>query len=200
MSPYTCQRCVRSLQSNATKSNQKTLRSDHPAPELRSGVPSLRPFEVAKIKSKIKIKINRARSRSRSQARCSTNFERGVRVAVRPVAQAKKTRVLGGESGLRPLGVKQRYAVPEHLYRRATWGGCAAPTLQVLVRFGAVPAHIGRFLNRFGIRRRSVPPASHGRMHRETLPCLDDPCNFPQVRHNKPLRLSSSPSHAERTS
>ncbi|MDY7073782.1 hypothetical protein PshuTeo2_39340 [Pseudomonas hunanensis] len=29
--------------SNATKSNQKTLRSHHPAPALRSGVPSLRP-------------------------------------------------------------------------------------------------------------------------------------------------------------
>ncbi len=29
--------------SNAAKSNQKTLRSHHPAPTLRSGVPSLRP-------------------------------------------------------------------------------------------------------------------------------------------------------------
>ncbi|WP_350013148.1 hypothetical protein [Pseudomonas asiatica] len=28
---------------NAAKSNQKTLRSHHPAPALRSGVPSLRP-------------------------------------------------------------------------------------------------------------------------------------------------------------
>ena len=116
------------------------------------------------------------------------------------LTQAKKTRVLGEESGLRPLGVKQRYAVPEHLYRRATWGGCAAPTLQVLARFGAVPVHIGRFLNRFGIRQRFIPPATHGRKHRETQTCVDDPCNFPQVRHNKPLRLSSSPSHAERTS
>jgi hypothetical protein len=160
----------------------------------------VRPPEVAKIKSKIKIKINRARSRSRSQARCSTNFERGVRVAVRPVAQAKKTRVLGGESGLRPLGVKQRYAVPEHLYRRATWGGCAAPTLQVLVRFGAVPAYVGRFLNKFGIRRGFNPSTAHGSKHGETQTCVDDPCNFLQVRHNKPLRLSSSPSHAERTS
>ena len=117
-----------------------------------------------------------------------------------PPRNTKKTRVLGEESGLRPLGVKQRYAVPEHLYRRATWGGCAAPTLQVLARFGAVPVHIGRFLNRFGIRQRFIPPATHGRKHRETQTCVDDPCNFPQVRHNKPLRLSSSPSHAERTS
>ena len=43
--------------SNATKSNQKTLRSHHPAPTLRSGVPSLRPPEVAKIKIKIKSQI-----------------------------------------------------------------------------------------------------------------------------------------------
>ncbi|QNV64735.1 hypothetical protein F7661_01040 [Pseudomonas sp. CFA] len=33
------------------QAHQKTLRSHHPAPALRSGIPSLRPPEVAKIKS-----------------------------------------------------------------------------------------------------------------------------------------------------
>ncbi len=164
----------------------------------------VRPTEVAKIKIKIKIQNQKTKSKNKIKIKIKItvqhNLERGVRVAVRPVAQAKKTRVLGGESGLRPLGVKQRYAVPEHLYRRATWGGCAAPTLQVLVRFGAVPAYIGRFLNKFGIRRGFNPSTAHGSKHGETQTCVDDPCNFLQVRHNKPLRLSSSPSHAERTS
>ncbi|WP_207268670.1 hypothetical protein, partial [Pseudomonas sp. GW460-LB5] len=52
--------------SDATKS-KKTLRSHHPAPALRSGVPSLRPPEVAK--SKIKSKIE-SRRHGRSQKYC----------------------------------------------------------------------------------------------------------------------------------
>jgi len=35
----------------------RTLRSHHPAPTLRFGVPSLRPPESLKVKSQIKIKI-----------------------------------------------------------------------------------------------------------------------------------------------
>ena len=47
-------------------------------------------------------------------------------IACEVKSRAKKTRVLGGESGLRPLGVKQWYAVRWYQYRRDTWGRCPA--------------------------------------------------------------------------
>ncbi|MDD0977685.1 hypothetical protein, partial [Pseudomonas fontis] len=41
---------------------------------------------------------------------------------LQPQKMDKKNPGSGGESGLRPLGVKQRRAVHDHLYQRTTWG------------------------------------------------------------------------------
>ena len=77
--------------------------------------------------------------------------------------QAKKTRVLGGESGSRPLGVKQRSTVPR-TFISALQGGCAAPTPEVLAMIGMAPPMIGHFLNKFGIRRRLLKHSVHDAM------------------------------------
>ena len=114
----------------------------------------VRPTEVAKIKIKIKIQNQKTKSKSRysttSSGECGSLCD--------PSRKQKKPGFWGGESGLRPLGVKQRHAVPWYLYRHDTWGRCR-PTVQVLISLACSPVSRSGFLNKFGIR--SLQLSSH---------------------------------------
>jgi hypothetical protein len=73
----------------------------------------------------------------------------------------QKTRVLGGIR-VKTIRSKTKVRGPWAPLSARHLGGCAAPTLQVLARIGALPALADRFLNRFGIRRRSLGRSVHG--------------------------------------